>query len=92
MRVGAKFLGFLWSWCGAVRLFKKIFGPGAVRSEFSKFFPVLVRCGPIFRNFRGPGAVRSDFFQFCGSGAVRSEIMNRDMNPIMIGFEIFNQL
>ena len=60
--------------CGAVRPFKKFFGPGAVWSDFSK--KNSVRCGPIFLNFYGAGAVRSHFFNFailvrCGPSLVR---------------------
>ena len=57
--------------CELVRDFSGFFGPGAVRSDFSKKFSV--RCGPIFLNFHGAGAVRSYFFQFRDSSAVRSE-------------------
>ena len=65
VRVGAIFFGFYWSWCGAVRVFQKFVGTGALRSEFLKIlwswcgavlrfqiFFCAARCGPTHRTTR----------------------------------------
>ena len=70
VRVGAIFFGFYWSWCGAVRVFQKLFGTGAVRSEIlTERLMMLISGVALLTNYQSPRVERFNFhlIEFCPS-------------------------